>query len=60
MILGAIWWNLVNFKKTFSKRKKIQVLRKVKDKELFPIIMRPINLKAMFSHFAKIEANFKK
>ena len=60
MILGAIWWNLVNFKKTFSKRKKIQVLRKVKDKELFPIIMRPINLKAMFSHFAKIEANYKK
>lgn len=59
MILGAVWWNIIYLRKTLAKRKKIQSFRKIKDKNLFPIIMHPINLKAMFFHFVKIEANFK-
>jgi len=39
MILKAIWWNLVNLRRTFKKRKAVQQLRKVKDKVLFSKLM---------------------
>jgi GT2 family glycosyltransferase len=34
----AIWWNIVHFKKTLAKRKKIQTLRKKSDKEIFSLV----------------------
>ncbi len=34
----AIWWNIVNLKKTLRKRKKIQKERVVSDKEIFSVV----------------------
>lgn len=59
MIYGAIWWNISNISLLLSGRKGVQRLRVVSDDAIFPIIMKPFDLKAMFNHFKKVEANFK-
>ena len=35
-------------------------MRVISDDNLFKFIMKEINLKEMFDHFAKVEANFRK
>ncbi|MEK7100449.1 MAG: glycosyltransferase family 2 protein [Patescibacteria group bacterium] len=60
MIIGAIWWNIKNFKNSYKKRNLIQKMRVISDDNLFKFIMKEINLKEMFDHFAKVEANFRK
>lgn len=58
MIWKAIFWNLTHFKKLLVRRKKIQKLRTVSDKEIFNKVGGNFNLEEMFSHFKKVEANF--
>ncbi len=59
MVFGALAWNISNLKSTLNKRTKIQKMRIKNDDEIFKIIMRKTNIKDLFSHFQKVEANFK-
>ncbi|QQG43480.1 MAG: glycosyltransferase family 2 protein [Candidatus Daviesbacteria bacterium] len=59
MVYQAIFWNILNLNQTLQKRAKVQKLRRVTDKKIFEIIMKPFDLKAMVVHFGKVEANFK-
>ena len=59
MILKAISWNIVNITETLKKRQVVQSFRKKTDDELFKFILKPVDFKNLFSHFAKVEANFK-
>lgn len=60
MIIRAIYWNILNIKSSSKKRRVIQKMRIVEDGELFKIIMKKFNLKEMFAHFLKVEANYSK
>lgn len=60
MIIDAIIWNIRNIKISARKRKVIQEMRVVGDDELFKQVMKKFNLKEMFTHFLKVEANFNK
>jgi GT2 family glycosyltransferase len=53
IILRAIGWNIVNLKKTLSKRKKVSELKKVKEKEIYKYIFKKINLSEMLLHFLR-------
>jgi GT2 family glycosyltransferase len=59
MIWKALWWNLIHLPGTLKKRKKIQKMRKVDDIIIFKEVGKPLNLIKMFSHFIKVEKNFK-
>lgn len=59
MIQKAIYWNIVRLGDTLRKRRRVQNLRKMSDSEIFEYILKPIDLQGMFSHFRKVEANFK-
>lgn len=59
MIINAVVWNIKNIKSSNKKRKIIQKMRVISDDELFRQIMKKLNLKEMFAHFLKVEANFK-
>lgn len=55
-IIGkAVLWNIFHLPMLMEKRAKVQAMRKVKDKELFRIILKPYNIKSMFSHFVRSE-----
>ncbi len=54
IVWKAIWWNLVNIRKTLIKRKKVQNMRKVSDSLLFKKISRPIDLKMFIGDFARV------
>lgn len=58
MIFKAILWDVRNLPKLTGKRKAVQKLRVKTDREIFESIMRKVNLRGMFSHFKKVEANF--
>lgn len=58
MIINAIWWNIKNFKNSYRKRNIIQKMRVISDDNLFKYIMKSFNIKEMFEHFLKVEANF--
>jgi len=60
MIIRAIIWNILNIKKSYIKRQKVQSFRKLSDDELFKNIMQGFNIKEMLMHFAKVEANFRR
>ena len=60
MIIRSIIWNVMNVKKTYIKRQKIQKMRLVSDNEIFKYVMKEFNLTEMFKHFLKVEANYKK
>ena len=59
MIWKAIFWNLIHVGKILQKRSKIQRFRKVSDREIFDKVAERFSLLSMFSHFLKVEANFK-
>ena len=59
MIYGAIFWNIMHFPLLIKGRIATQKLRVKKDSEIMPVILRPIDVKSLFSHFKKIEKNFK-
>jgi hypothetical protein len=57
MIYGAIWWNFSHIGLLVQERLKTQRLRVRSDRKLFAIIMKPLDIPALFSHFKKVEAN---
>jgi GT2 family glycosyltransferase len=59
MISLALYWNIKNLKNTLQKRKFVQKIRTVRDSEIFTKVGRDVNWSEMFSHFRKVEANFK-
>lgn len=59
MVFSAILWNFANAKLNLRKRRKIQKMRKVGDREIFNRVMHRVNILELFSHFLKVEANFK-
>lgn len=59
MVFGALTWNIINLQKNIRKRKKIQRLRVVSDTEIFKHVLRKVDFLGLFSHFLKVEANFK-
>lgn len=58
MIQKAIWWNIKNIHTLLIKRKLVQKLRVVSDKELFKYILKDFSISKMFSLFKKVESNF--
>lgn len=60
MITKAIWWNIINLRSTLRKRKEIQKMRSISDKQLLPTIMQKTDFGHMFAHFRQVESNFKK
>lgn len=59
MIRRAFWWNIVNFSKSAKKRKKVQKLRRVSDKEMFKIIFHKTNFSHMLGNFLRVEKDMK-
>lgn len=59
MIFDSLMWNFLNFSKAINKRRFVQQIRVKSDSELFKRVYKPMNLKDMFIHFKKVEANFK-
>lgn len=57
MVFKAILYSIFHLPQNIIKRRKVQHLRSVNDKELFKIIMHPFPFAQMFSHFQKVEAN---
>ena len=60
MIGKAITWNIWNLPQTFKKRRKIQKMRKLDDRELFKLILRPINWTKFFGDFRRLEEDLKR
>lgn len=60
MIIRSIVWNISNISKLTIKRKIIQKMRKVSDDLIFESVMKKFNFKEMYTHFLKVEANYKK
>lgn len=60
MILGALSWNLFHLPLLIQTRNHVQSKRKVDDNGFFPIIMKPLNWKQLYTHFKKVEANLDK
>lgn len=59
MIVLAFIWNLQNLGSTIKKRSKVQKIRVKSDREIMPTIMHKTNFFELFSHFLKVEKNFK-
>lgn len=59
MIFSAILWNIIQLPKTLKKRSFIQSKRKVSDQKVFEQTMQETKLWEMFTHFKRVEANFK-
>jgi len=55
MIWRALFWNFIHLPDLTAKRSKAQGMRKISDRELFKIILRPFNWKSMFTHFLRSE-----
>lgn len=55
IIWKAIGWNITNLGKTLEKRRKIQKKRVVSDKFIFDNLSVPVNWKAFFGDFKRIE-----
>ncbi len=60
MIKKAIIWNIWNLPEIYKKRKRIQKIRKLNDRELFRIIVQPINLVNFFGDFKRMEEDLKR
>lgn len=58
MVIKAIWWNVANFSITLKKRKQIQKLRVVSDKDIFDKVMIGWKVNDMIKHFFLVEKNF--
>lgn len=59
MVEKAIWWNILNFRKSLRKRKQVQKYRKLEDKVLLAKIMQSVNIPSFISHFFATEKSFK-
>lgn len=59
MIYKAIGWNIINLPGILSKRRRVQKMRVLSDQQIFKMTMHRISLQEMFSHFQKVEVNFK-
>ncbi len=59
MIFSAIIWNITNLSQALKKRTETQRMRIKSDSEIFQKIYKPIDIRDMFLHFKKVEANFK-
>lgn len=59
MIALAFIWNIKNLGSTIKKRNKVQKIRTKSDSQIMPIIMHKTNIIELFSHFLKVEKNFK-
>lgn len=59
MMFSPILWNIKNFDKLIRGRKNVQKLRRISDHEIFKYVMHKTDLAHLFSHFLKVEANFK-
>ena len=55
MIWQAIYWNLSHLSDTIYKRKKVQKMRVMTDRQIFKYILKPIDWQKMFSHFLRSE-----
>lgn len=60
IIWKAIWWNLVNIKKTLRKRRRVQKIRAVSDQFIFDNLSVAINWKEFFGDFRRIQRDLKK
>lgn len=58
MVAKAMWWNIINISKTMTKRKQIQKLRLVSDKDIFDKVMIGWKVNDMINHFFLVEKNF--
>lgn len=59
MVFAAVWWNLIRIELNIEKRRKVQKLRKVSDGQVFSQVMQSVDVFSLFSHFLKVEANFR-
>ncbi|OGM30579.1 hypothetical protein A2630_02300 [Candidatus Woesebacteria bacterium RIFCSPHIGHO2_01_FULL_44_10] len=55
MIWRALFWNLSHLSDLLAKRSAAQKLRKVSDRELFRVILKPLDWKSMSGHFLRSE-----
>ena len=60
MVKKAILWNFWNLQKTLNKRRKIQTMRKINDKELFRTILHPINAGKFLGDFRRIKEDLRR
>lgn len=60
MIIKSILWNLINIEETIREREFIKKIRKITDDEIFSKLMINMSFNEMFTHFGRVEANFKK
>lgn len=60
IIIQAIWWNIVNLDKTLKKRIKVQKEREIPDSVLFAKLSVPVDWKAFFGDFRRVERDLKK
>lgn len=60
IIWKAFWWNIVNLKKTLAKRRRIQKMRKLSDREIFSKLSVPVNWRAFFGDFKRVEKDLQK
>lgn len=59
MVFKAIAWALWKLPELSAKRREVQTKRVKRDKEILPIIMHKTDWGHLFSHFQKVEQNFK-
>lgn len=60
IIWKALWWNVVNIKKTLAKRVKIQKMRTISDGEIFTKLAVPVDWKAFFGDFKRVGEDIKR
>jgi len=60
LIIKAFIWNISNINRTINKRFAIQATRKITDKDLFNKLTVPVNWKAFFDDFRRVEKDIKK
>jgi GT2 family glycosyltransferase len=59
MMFRSIGWNILHLSDLLQKRIVVQKKRIVSDSEIFAKTMQTVTLRELFSHFQKVEANFK-
>ncbi len=60
MILGAIYWNLLNLNSTLKKRRKVQMMRVVSDAQIFRAVGHKVDWVKFFGDFKRVENDIKK
>lgn len=60
MVISSLFWNLCNLSQTLKKRKIIQKMRLVKDKDFFKHLMQPIDYGKYWSDFLRVKTDIKR